>query len=100
MPLCAKPGNSVIQLCIIFIIVWSFIFLNSSFIKLFYAFRNLQHDSIPGLSSQMKTNLYIIPFMFFTTIILALTTAIITGLVTGGGKDPHSHAYYNTCLIV
>jgi len=98
--LCSNPHADAFQQCTMLTIMFLFIFLNSSFIRIFFKFRNLQHDSIPELSSQMKTNLYIIPFIFFTTVILALLTLTFTAVTTSEGTDDYSPTYFIYTSII
>lgn len=98
MYLCSNPDVSSLETLMIIIIILSFICTNSAFIIIFYKFRNLQHDSIPGLSSQMNSNLFIIPFIFITTVVLAVFTILFAALTKG--SNDYSPTYYLYSSII
>ena len=76
MYLCNNPEANFTNSITIIMMTFFFICTNSAFIIIFYKVRNLQHDRIPELSSQMKSNLFIIPFIFLTTVIIGIFTLI------------------------
>jgi len=54
-----------------------YIFLNIVIIGIFFKFRNLRDDSVPDLHNQMLINLYVVPFLFGTTIFIHLANIVI-----------------------
>ena len=61
---------------LIYFIILFFIGINVSLLMVFFKLRNLRHDSIPGLGSQMTSNLIVVPFIFFSTVTMAVFTLV------------------------
>jgi len=71
-----------------------YIFLNVFTIGIFYKFRKLRDDSVPGLHSMMIINLYVVPFLFGTTIFIHLSNIVFFPVAERGGFPDSAVTFY------
>merc|ERR1719285_278373 len=84
---------------LIYIIILFFIGINVSLLVIFFKLRTLRHDSIPGLGSQMTSNIIVIPFIFFSTVFMAAFTIGWHMYTTNEGQGYTPFYYMLTSVI-